>query len=492
MDLDTYGSRAERFLSELDREYHLHFSGQKPTYEVEEVYKRHSELFGRGAIEGLREIGAGGGEEARRARLLLELAVDGHLGMASAAEEAAIAGREAELELELDDESVGYRMAAVEQANEPDPERRARIEGARLALLLEHLNPLHLDALRRSHELIRELGWPSYAAAYAEIRGIDLAGLARETARFVELTDPVYARIMNPELERVLGKGLGEIRRSDLARFFRAPSLDRAFPPDRLVQSLAATAAGIGLDLSSQPNIVLDTEQRPTKTARAYCAPVRVPQEVYLVVPRVGGREDYAALFHEGGHAQHYANVAAELPPEYRYLGDNSVTESYAFLLEHLTEDRAWLAEVLGLADGGEVASHARAVKLFFLRRYAGKIAYELELHGAEPDLEAMPARYAQLLERATGVPWTPQTWLDDVDSGFYVAGYLRAWALETRWREHLRGRFGERWFARPEAGEWLVGLWRQGQRLRADELLAEVLGERLDFGVLAAEFAQP
>ena len=59
------------------------------------------------------------------------------------------------------------------------------------------------------------------------------------------------------------------------------------------------------------------------------------------MVPRVGGREDYAALFHEGGHAEHYANVDAELPFEFRHLGDNSVTESYAFLLEHLTEQPA-------------------------------------------------------------------------------------------------------------------------------------------------------
>ena len=38
----------------------------------------------------------------------------------------------------------------------------------------------------------------------------------------------------------------------------------------------------------------------------------------YLVVPRVGGREDYAALFHEGGHAEHYANVDPGLPVEFR------------------------------------------------------------------------------------------------------------------------------------------------------------------------------
>jgi hypothetical protein len=34
-----------------------------------------------------------------------------------------------------------------------------------------------------------------------------------------------------------------------------------------------------------------------------------------------------------------------------------------------------------------------------------------------------------------------------------------------------------------------LIGLWRRGQRLRADELAAEVLGEQLDLAELADEF---
>jgi hypothetical protein len=177
------------------------------------------------------------------------------------------------------------------------------------------------------------------------------------------------------------------------------------------------------------------------------------------------------------------------LPVEYRYLGDNSVTESFAFLLEHVTENGDWLREALE-AEPDPILAHVEAVRLFFLRRYAAKLAYELELHGTGTDLEAMPARYAQLLGAATRIEWTPETWLDDVDGGFYVAAYLRAWVLEARWRGALRERFGERWFAAPEAGDWLRGLWRQGQRQRADELVAEATGDDLRFDSLAAEFA--
>jgi hypothetical protein len=490
MDLDSYASSAERFLTALDREYHLHFSGQKRDYEVEAIYERHAALFERHAVEALRDSVAGaGGEERRRAAHLLELAVGGYLGRACAAEEAAIAAREAELELEVDGTRIPYRSAPVAQANEPDPDRRRQIEEARLALLSELLNPLHLSALRRSHELIVDLGWPSYADAYAELRGFDLRELGEQTRAFLAATDGLYPELLEPELQSVLGFGLAETRRADLARFFRAPALDNAFGAARLIPSFTEAMSGLGLDLGRQPNIILDTEQRPTKTSRAYCAPVRVPQEVYLVVPRVGGREDFAALFHEGGHAQHYANMGADLPVEYRYLGDNSLTESFAFLVEHVTEDPAWLRDALA-AEPEPIVAHVRAVRLYFLRRYCAKLAYELELHGPDVDLTRMPERYAELLGGATGIPWTTESWLDDVDGGFYVAAYLRAWALEARWRAALRSRFGERWFADPAAGRWLAGLWREGQRLSAEELLAATTGEELRFEALAGEFA--
>ena len=79
---------------------------------------------------------------------------------------------------------------------------------------------------------------------------------------------------------------------------------------------------------------------------------------------------------------------------------------------------------------------HARASKFVFLRRYAAKLAYELELHGGERPLDEMPALYSRLLGDAVGVEWPAATYLADVDAGYYAANYLRAWAFET----HLRG----------------------------------------------------
>jgi hypothetical protein len=489
LDLDSYTSRAEQFVGEMDREYYLHFAGHKEAFEIEQIYERHAGLFDRATVDSLRAgLAAADGEQARRLRYLLELAVGGLLGRETKREEAELAEREAALDLEVGGERIPYRQSAVDQANEPDAERRAAIEEARLEALERELNPLHRSALERAHELARELGWTSYRAMYEDLKQVDLAALERQTRGFLDATADRFRPMVEPHLQRQVGHGFGQLRRSDLPRFFRARGFDDLFPAERLIEALERTLAGLGIDLDAQPNVRLDTEQRPLKSPRAFCAPVHVPGEVYLVIPRHGGRDDFAALFHEAGHTEHYAHVDATLPFEFRHLGDNSVTEGFAFLLEHLTEDPHWLRTTLGVEAADEYVGYTHASKLVFLRRYAAKLSYELELHAGARPLSEMPQVYERLLGEAVGVEWPARSWLSDVDPGYYAANYLRAWAFETRLRKLLRDRFGEEWFASPEAGALLREIWREGQRLDADELLSEVTGERIDFAVMLEE----
>jgi hypothetical protein len=488
-DLDGYRRQAELFLEELDREYYLHLAGHKPELGVEAIYDRHAQLFAREAVERVGEArDAARGEDALRLRHLHRFGLEGLMGMATRREEARLAELEATLQVEVGRETMPYRAAAIAQANTADADRRAEIEAARNAALAEFLTPLHRESLERSHAICIELGWPSYLDAFCDLRAIDLPGLAGRMEEFLRATEEQYPDVVDPELEISVGRKLGELRRSDLPRVFRAAHLDQVFPSGRLVESFRQTLAGMGIDLDAQSNIHLDTESRPSKSPRAFCATPRVPDEVYLVVPPIGGWEDFATLFHEGGHAEHYGCTDGSLPLEPRHLGDNSVTESFAFLLQGLTADPVWLEATLDVRDPDAAIAHARAVRLVMLRRYSAKIAYEVELHAPQAEIDSMSDRYVQLLSEGVRIAWPSEPWVADVDPGFYAACYLRAWALEVSWRRALRERFGERWFQAAEAGEWLRNLWAQGQRLDAEELLAEAVGGSLDFEALASE----
>ena len=475
MNVDEYRAEAETFLTAIDREYYEHFAGLKDDFEIEAIYDRHAALFSREAVDSLRE-----GDS----RTLLKFAAEGYVEQAVKELSAELARLEASLEVELDGEAVPYRQAAVVQANERDPERRRVLEAVRNELLDTHLNPLLREMLDRSRALVLELGWPSVRAMTEELSGIDLGALARQTEAFLAATETDYEATVEPRLRAELDIGFDQLARADLMAFFRAPSLDDLFPAEDLLPTFEATLAGLGLQNGSPGNVIVDAEPRPKKSPRAFCAPVRVPDEVYLVLTRVGGREDYETLMHEAGHAEHFSHMDPALPVEHRYLGDNSVTEGFAFLFQHLTEDPVWLERRLGIADPGPVVEQARAAKLVFLRRYCAKIGYELELQG-EADIDGLDELYGRRLSDAVHVDWPTTTWLSDVDPFFYVAAYLRAWALETHLRRELRSRFGELWFDDKRAGDVLRELWTAGQRERGDELLRRLTGAELDVSAL-------
>jgi len=282
-----------------------------------------------------------------------------------------------------------------------------------------------------------------------------------------------------------LDLSLDELAPWDMAFLFRAPEYDRQFAADRLLPTLEGTLHGLGIDLSAQENVHLDTEVREKKSPRAFCAPVRIPQEIYLCVLPQGGQDDYAALFHEAGHTEHFAHVPPDLPFEHRYLGDNAVTEGFAFLFDHLIADPEWLRHSLGYDDAADYVWFGAVGDLYFVRRYIAKYVYELRLHDRTGSLDGMADLYHDTLSSATLVDYPGDWYLSDVDDGFYVVSYLRAWLLEAALRVILQSEFGPQWFRTRAAGEYLQGLWACGQRYDSPRLLLKYGGGRLDAGPL-------
>ena len=114
-----------------------------------------------------------------------------------------------------------------------------------------------------------------------------------------------------------------------------------------MVPALRGTLSNLGIDLDAQDNVHLDVEERPTKSPRAFCAPIEIPGKVMLVIQPQGGPDDWYALFHEAGHTEHFAFTSPNLKMEEKRLGDNAVTEGWAMLFDHLIDDRAWLSSML-------------------------------------------------------------------------------------------------------------------------------------------------
>jgi hypothetical protein len=244
----------------------------------------------------------------------------------------------------------------------------------------------------------------------------------------------------------------------------------------------------MGIDPIAGGRVVFDTEDRAGKRSRAFCSPVRVPDEVYLVLRPHGGQSDWNTFLHELGHALHFAYMDRDLPFEYRWLGDNSITEGYAMLFDHLMHDASWLGRYTALS-GGKLDAFVRASafeELHMLRRYAAKLLYEMDLHGGQVSPASLPDRYVERLTHATSFRYDAADAFIDVDPRYYSARYLRAWQLQALLTETLIERYDEDWWRNPRAGPWVLSsLFAEGQKELAQELAARVADKPLGFGPL-------
>ena len=482
VDADQHRRRAEEFIGALDLEYYQHFSGQKAVCDFTAIYDRFPELFTKQTIDELEaDYKTYRGEDRRAPAYLLAFMVDGFMGAQTKELTDEIANAETQATIEVDGEVIGLRQASIAQANEADRERRQRIQDARLAATEEVLNP-RLDRLwRTAHDLARVLGYDDYMSLYSEVKGTDYLMLRAQMEGFLQDTEGIYERSLDKLAFAKMGLGLSELRSSDLPYLWRAAGYDRVFTAERLLPTFTATLAGMGIDLAAQTNVHIDAERRELKSPRAFCSPVRVPDEIYLCVMPKGGQDDYGALLHEGGHTEHFAHADPSLPFEFRHLGDNSVTEGFAFIFDHLLLNPRWLERYLDFTDSADFLTLANVIELHFLRRYSGKLAYETILHAQTGSLDGMAQVYSDKLSDAVRVDVPSQNYLADVDDGFYAASYLRAWLLEGAFRMILQDRYSMEWFRNPKAIDFLRQLWSHGQHFNADQLLLKNGGGKLD-----------
>jgi hypothetical protein len=345
------------------------------------------------------------------------------------------------------------------------------------------------ERLQREQELIAGLELADgYVPTFVALTGIDLHGLVAQCEAFLRDTDAMWDDVSRELFRTRLGLAPGEPTRADALHLFRFGAFDHGFPARDMEGAVRRQVAEMGLSPDADGRVVYDTAEREGKRARAFCSPVRVPDEVYLVLRPFGGQQDWSTLLHELGHALHFAYMDAALPTEARWMGDNSVTEGWAMLFDHLMHDRRWLARYTAL-DAKDVPAFRRAAgaaELHMLRRYAAKLRYELAMYGGDAPWDALPDLYVERLGAATAFQYSPADAFVDVDARFYSARYLRAWQLQAVVTRALVERFDEDWFRNPRAGPWVRGeLFAPGQRERADEVAERVAGDALSFAPL-------
>ncbi len=492
ISLDRLRRDGEAFMEEISREYYLAYSGQKQSPELQPVYTKHAAILGGESFELAREAflsSEEGSEQRRAARLLLDWQADSQSSRQLAAQDEREIAWEGTAVVNVgDSRQLQFQAVAIELANERDAKVRHEIEAARNKLVAAELAPLRLERFQREREIVEGLGLGDYVETFELLSGVSLVDLAAACEGFLRDTDDMWREVLPEFSRRVLGMSPGELTRADAAALLRAKSFDESFPAARMEESIRRQVKEMGVDPLAGGRIVLDTSEREGKRSRAFCSAVRVPNEVYLVMRPHGGQTDWMTFLHELGHALHFAYMQPDLDFEYRWLGDNSITEGYAMLFDHRMQDAGWLARYTELS-ATNLPMFIRSIgfeELHFLRRYSAKLVYELELYGGNTTWQSLPDVYVDRLTSATTFRYGRADAFVDVDPRFYSARYLRAWQLQALLNETLVERYDVDWWRNPRAGPWICSaLFGEGQRELAHEQAERVAGKGLSFGPL-------
>jgi hypothetical protein len=488
-----YEERLARYLFERSEEGRAVRVGEKETSEQAAIVDRYRDLFTTGQLDVLREAEEIADGDERE--LLYRLRKTCEAGI--------VAGELAAREDELENRVLAARVA---WRGEELPLRTAQ---ARLAVLPAYgdrdelgslanaesarFNDDRRELLAAGESLEAELsGEPDPIARNGDEKGISLRELERALDGAATASAEAYDVMRRRWFERLLGPDREEVPTSNHTSYLRRLSpLEATYAKERAVEVCMATLDALGLDMAALPGIRLDLDDRPQKSPRACVIASDPPNVVHLITRAQGGLHDYQAFLHEAGHALHYASVDPALPYTFRKLSrDHALTEIYSYIVEAVSREPGWHAEHFGLSDE-EAQTNADAtvfLEALLFRRYTAKLQFELDFWRRYAEDGGTPDGYSERLTGATGIRYPRENYLSDMDSGFYSADYLRAWIRSAQLRRHLAEEIGENWWRRPETGERLRELWREGTRPTSEEIAARLGFDPLDTAPLLHE----
>ncbi|HYN64662.1 MAG TPA: hypothetical protein VES36_08660 [Candidatus Limnocylindrales bacterium] len=478
--MKIYVEQLERFHGQLMEAYYQQQAGLEATMGLPAIYAEHAALFGRDSIDALRKLAEPDDEQGHQAMELLRFAYGEHLSAQVVDLTEQLENAESEALIVWRGERIPFRQVWNRAADIANRTERNALAASYFEAV-EALNPLREERQAGIRAAVQGLGYADVPHLVASTAGFDPDALAAEMRAFLADSETVYFAALRRNLAEI-DIEQGDASAIDLAHVMRGAQWDPWFDAHRMLSVLQATLSGMGIDLAAQSNIMLDVQPRPRKSPRAFCAPVHVPDDIRLVIQPRGGWDDYAALLHEAGHAEHFAHVARDLPAAYRLLGDNSLTEGYGHLFERTVGEPAWLRRIIGMpeSDALAYADFSAFWYLHLMRRMAAGLIYELYLHRTD-DFALARAQWAGMLGLTLGVRYAPEDYLG-VDDVLYVARYIRSIMVEGSLSAWLRANHGEAWWSSPGAGDALRRSWSRGQQWNAQDVVAHLGYDHLDW----------
>jgi hypothetical protein len=477
MQIEEYRAHLEGFHEAVAREALAFYSGRKPSIELAGAYADYADLYDREAVQDLDlQLGRTPDSFPSRRKSLARLrsfAAEQQLISSVAVLDQRIVRERFGGTFTWDGAPVRFTRVPGMLGVESDAGRRRALREVE-SRRARDIEPACVERLKQLRAAAARLGYATPLEAMQSSTGVNYASLSGLLEILVAVTEPLYAERLSGSFGASLGLDSRSIAECDSGYWRTSNEPVGYFRDDLLYPTLERLVLDLGIRPESAGAVTMDIENRAGKPPGAWCIPVRVPREIYVVSSHGAGARDFAVLLHESGHAHHFAWTGGSVPAEYRLWGDRALGEAFGFLFERLMRNESWLMENIGLGRPAPFVRFEALEECFEIRRQIGLLRFQIALNGAEGFADAAD-RYAETMWQHTGLRHAPELWIHAAVDGIRSADYLRGWILEAILQEYLSTKFGAAWHRSRSAGNLLKEIWETGQMYSADELCREL-----------------
>ncbi len=498
MNHSEYRREYAAYCSALERERYKYHAGLAPELRLHPIADRYADLHTQHAVDGLQRWQSETPIHFETERAGLKFLIDAaRLGFVESYTRE-LADELARCESATRIEWEGAPFTASDMLNqivcEPDAARRHKLTD-RWYDALRQCDDLRTARLEANREAAGLLGFDSYRKLHEEVASTDYEKLATGFGSFLQRSASVYgSRLAQWATAHKLSfNASGTLRYADSFSLRRIQGFDDFFSAHELRATYGGALGGLGTRVEKQPNLLVDDEARPLKKAHSACFAVDPPDEVRLVVNVTQrGAAFYQNFFKQVGRAQHLAWSSRDFAarhPEFIHAPDGTTCEGFAFLFSYLFLDAAWLSEYKGLRETSarEVARQFALLEMHDVRLNCAQLRYQIALHdAADVRSEHLSEIFTSLYNEAAGFQYDPAMRLLEAGDGFRAASALRARLFAVAISEHLRTRYGHRWWAMRGAGDELIDMWNTSSRYSVEELAHLIGAGSLNIDLLA------
>lgn len=503
MNPSDYRHEYAAYCATLERARYQYHAGLAPELQLDFLRERYADLWTRESIDDLQQAfhHTAPHFETERAglRALTNLAREGYVLKRSQEVTDELARCEASARITWEGEALAAHEVPERLAMETNVRRRREL-ARRWFEAVRSCDDLRAARFASLRESCVALGFNHDRLRREEIIQTNLAELAAGAETFLQHTHSVYHSQLAGWAGRELPPDRSDHHRAlqfaDQSFFTRLKHLDTYFPTRDLRTLYETAMRGLGIHTGKQTNIHVDDEPRPLKKAPAACFAINAPAEIYLVVnpDQPSGARSCKDFFRQAARAQSVAWVSREMAsrhPEFIHAPDTATREHNVFLFANLFHDARWLVDQrrLRTSEAEAVAGSFALVELHDARLCCAQLRYFLALHDPSQFTRSEPLAetYVALHTEATGFQYDAATMWLEAENAHRAAENLRARLFAAALRDHLRARYGHRWWMARGAGDELIDMWNTASRYPVEELSRLLMGAgKLDFDLLA------